>query len=414
MRTRFTSQGLRRVKKHSPAISRLLSLRLCGVFIFMLILRTSCFAQFDAGPNDSINPGVPVTLTAKYGEIGIGVTLGDDEIAGPFPIGFNFSFFGSNYTQFYIGSNGWISFSPNPNASGTRQAFAVPNSGDVNPKNCILGPFQDYLPLQAGSPYVFYLTIGNAPTRKLVVMWCRTQMYDEQYCPGKFVTFQIILHEGINIIENHIFEKPQCDWLNNLATLGVQNATGFIGYAVPGRNGTSWSASSEAWRYTPTSADSFKIAPVAYNLEPITPGEKVSYRWYQGSALIGESQSVVVAPVVTTMYHAVIRLCDGQEFTDSVTVAVIPFVPNAFTPNGDGLNDVFRIYGIQVENITRYNFQIYDRWGQLVFFTSNILEGWDGSCKGQICPSDVYAWVIYYEDGKKTKVTRKGIVTLVR
>jgi gliding motility-associated-like protein len=109
-----------------------------------------------------------------------------------------------------------------------------------------------------------------------------------------------------------------------------------------------------------------------------------------------------------------VTLCSGQEYTDTVVVHVIPGIPNAFTPNGDGKNDVFRIKGVQVENITKFNFQIFNRWGQLVFSTTDILKGWDGTYIGKNCPADVYSWVIYYEDSKKTKVSNKGTITLVR
>jgi gliding motility-associated-like protein len=385
------------------------SLRHCATIV-LLLSSFSAFAQFDAGPNDTVNPGVPVTLTATYGQVGIGVTLGDDDIAGPFPIGFNFNFFGTNYSEFWIGANGWIAFSPNPNAAGTRQAFAVPNAGDKVPKNCILGPFQDLLPKQAGGPYVYYLTIDTVPHRKLVVMFCQTPMYS---CT-EFVTFQVVLFEGTNTIESQIFHKPYCDWLGNLGTLGVQNSSGYEGYAVPGKNGTSWTADTVGWRYTPTSADSFQIAQVPYHLQSILPGDKVSYRWYQGTDEIGTTQSITVTPNETSKYRAYIRLCDGQEFTDSVIVAVMPYIPNAFTPNGDGLNDIFRIYGVQPESIIFFNFMIYDRWGQMVFHSNDILQGWDGKMNGQYCSPGVYPWVVYWEDGKKTRVTRKGVVTLVR
>jgi len=170
-----------------------------------------------------INAGIPVTLKATYGLIGSGVTISDDGVEGPFPIGFPFSFFGDIYTEFYIGANGWISFLPNPNAAGTRQAFAVPNAADYNPKACILGPFQDLNPIISGSPYIFYRTTGDTLHHRLVVMWCQTPMYS---CMDSVVTFQIILNEGPNTIENQILSKPSCDWLSNLATLGVQNATG--------------------------------------------------------------------------------------------------------------------------------------------------------------------------------------------
>lgn len=388
--------------------------------IITLILSVSSFfclpstahAQLDAGPDDTINPGVPVTLTATYGEIANSLMIDDDGVEGPFPIGFSFSFFGSVYTEFYIGANGWISFSPNVNASGTRQAFAVPSAADYNPRNCILGPFQDMNPLQAGSPYLFYLTVGNAPDRKLVVMWCQVPMY---WCVTSYATFQIVLNEGSNTIENHIADKPPClDWLDNLATLGVQNSTGFVGYAVPGRNASSWEATEEGWQYTPTSVDSFQIASIPFRLEPIVPGDKIDWAWFQGSEQISDQQSITVTPKETTVYLVEVTLCNGQQFTDTVTVTVLPNIPDAFSPNGDGLNDKFRIIGIPPENITRFNLEIYDRWGQLIFHSTNILDSWDGFYKGEICPAGVYPWVMYWEDDKKIRKTNKGTVTLVR
>jgi len=391
--------------------------------VFLFFLSSPVFAQLNAGVNDTINPGVPVTLTATYGLIGTGVTLSEDGVEGPFPIGFEFSFFGEKYTKFYIGANGWISFVPNPNAAGIREAFAVPSPADFNPKACILGPFQDLNPLQAGSPYIFYQTVGKQPDRKLVVMWCECPMYS---CESTPVTFQIILNETTNIIENHIYSKPACpNWLGNKATQGIQNATGFIGFAVPGnsgvpipsRNGTSWSISPdkpEAWKYTPTSVDSFYIDTLKYHLIPVTPGEKITYRWFQGSDLIAEAQSIVVTPNETTTYVAWVQVCNGEIFTDTVTIFVIPYIPNAFTPNGDGLNDKFFIVGLPPENITHFNLQIFNRWGQMIFSTNSILEGWDGTLKGELCPNDVYTWVIYYEDNKKIKTSNKGTVTLIR
>jgi gliding motility-associated-like protein len=370
------------------------------------------YAQFDAGPNDTINPGVPVNLTSSYGAIGNGFTLKEDAVKGPFPIGFTFSFFGVSHTQFYVGANGWISFAPNPNAAGSREAFAIPNTMPYFPKDCILGPFQDLKTDEGDSTFIFYLTIDTVPNRKLVVMFCQAPMF---HCTDSLVTFQIILKEGSNTIENQIFRKPSCpDWFNNHATQGVQNANGLIGYAVPGRNASSWTASQEGWLYTPTSVDSFQITQIPYHLQPMVPGNKVLYTWYQGRDLLSSTQTITVTPGETTTYRAFIDLCDGEIFTDTVTVVVVPAMPNGFTPNGDGLNDIFRIRGVQPENITKFNFQIYDRWGQVIFYTNNILEGWDGTYKGKESPPGVYVWVIYYEDNKKQKISNKGTITLVR
>ena len=84
------------------------------------------------------------------------------------------------------------------------------------------------------------------------------------------------------------------------------------------------------------------------------------------------------------------------------------------TPDGDGLNDRFRITGLPPENITAFNMQIYNRWGQMVFSTNDILEAWDGKSKGEVCPAGIYTWVIYYIDNRKTRVSNKGSIMIVR
>ncbi len=373
-------------------------------------------AQLSAGPDDTITSGVAVNLTATYGEIATGVVTADDGVEGPFPIGFSFSFYGTIFTEFYIGANGWISFSENLNSKGVRELL-IPSSLFSSPKNVICGPFADFNPIQAGSPYIFYRTIGQAPARKLVVMWCQVPLFKCEDLKGTIkATFQIVLNEGANTVENHIYEKPICANNNvNFATLGVQNSTGSIGTTVPGRNHTVWEVTvPEAWRYTPTSIDSFQVAPIPFRLEPITPGEKIDYVWYNGSEQVGAGQTITVSPNETTQYIVIATLCNGEKFTDTVTVFVKPNLPNAFTPNGDGLNDYFRITGIPPDNITRFNIEIFDRWGQMVFHSSNILDSWDGTLNGQPCPPGLYAWVMFWEDVKKTRITNKGTIMLIR
>ena len=386
-----------------------------SVFLFFALCQPlQSIAQLDAGPNDTINPGVPVDLTAIYGEIATPVDIGDDNVLGPYPIGFNFTFFGNTYNQFYVGSNGFVSFSPNPSAAGRRAAFIVPSANAFDPKNAIFGPYFDFDPTFGSTPYIFYLTLGQQPARKLVVMWCQVPLFRCEQVDST-ATFQIILNEGSNTIENHIFHKPVCgDSTFDAATLGLQSLGNFTGFAVPGRNATIWTANREAWLYTPTSVDSFQITSIPFNPQSIVPGNKIVYTWYQGYDIIANTQTITVTPKTTTMYRASVNLCDGGIFKDSVTVVVIPTMPNAFTPNGDGINDKFRILGVEPENITKFNFQIYNRWGQLIFHTDNILDGWDGTFKGETCPSGVYVWLIYYEDNKKQKVSNKGSVTLVR
>jgi gliding motility-associated-like protein len=71
------------------------------------------------------------------------------------------------------------------------------------------------------------------------------------------------------------------------------------------------------------------------------------------------------------------------------------FIPNAFTPNADGLNDVFQVKGIDV---TRFDMKIFNRWGELFFESKDLNKGWDGTYAGQLVPNDIYVWVIEYSN----------------
>lgn len=72
------------------------------------------------------------------------------------------------------------------------------------------------------------------------------------------------------------------------------------------------------------------------------------------------------------------------------------YFPNAFTPNKDGLNEIFTGVG---NNITTFQLEIWDRWGELLYSTTDINAGWDGYYKGKIVPNDVYVYVVTYTTG---------------
>lgn len=90
-------------------------------------------------------------------------------------------------------------------------------------------------------------------------------------------------------------------------------------------------------------------------------------------------------------------------------------VPNAFTPNNDGVNDVF--FPVS-ERIKSYTLSVYNRWGEKVFYSEDPSIAWDGTFQGLPASSDTYAWEIAYdtyEDGKGlVKKSQKGIVTMIR
>jgi gliding motility-associated-like protein len=89
------------------------------------------------------------------------------------------------------------------------------------------------------------------------------------------------------------------------------------------------------------------------------------------------------------------------------------YVPGAFTPNYDGKNDVFKaMFG---ENIIKYTLEIYNRWGQRIFQTANLNQGWDGTYNGLLQPNDSYIWIIRYKAfNDNHDQLLKGVVNLVR
>lgn len=87
-------------------------------------------------------------------------------------------------------------------------------------------------------------------------------------------------------------------------------------------------------------------------------------------------------------------------------------IPNAFSPNNDGQNDYFKICNITTEKLI--DFKVFNRWGTILFRTTDSRQGWDGTYKGEQQPLGVYGYVIRigYPDGYVE--TYKGTVTLIR
>lgn len=120
-------------------------------------------------------------------------------------------------------------------------------------------------------------------------------------------------------------------------------------------------------------------------------------------------------------------------FTDTFTVCLIAFnangctdtscqqvaalvspladVPNAFSPNGDGINDVISVRGYGISKLT---WNIFNRWGQLVFRSNSLNSAWDGRFKGALQPQDVYAYTLDITFTDNTVYRKKGDITLLR
>jgi gliding motility-associated-like protein len=117
------------------------------------------------------------------------------------------------------------------------------------------------------------------------------------------------------------------------------------------------------------------------------------------------------------IYRLTVTDANGCTGTDSITVfskqcMLGVYIPTAFTPNGDSKNDMFKpqIFG----NLKHYRLSVYNRWGTVVFQTTNPQKGWDGRVAGTFQDNAVFVWICTYElEGAQAR-TEKGSVLLIR
>ncbi len=147
--------------------------------------------------------------------------------------------------------------------------------------------------------------------------------------------------------------------------------------------------------------ESFSIYPITWDYSPYLSCLECNYPY--------------ASPPENTTFYATIVSPDGCVERDSVRVNIRGniYVPNSFTPDEDGLNDVFKAEGV---DISEFIMEIYDRWGGLVFMSENIDDGWNGSRRdGEFyCPADLYQYRIVARELQGDYFELKGHVTLLR
>lgn len=197
------------------------------------------------------------------------VTLGDDQFSGVLPIGFDFTFFCNTYNQFVISSNGYITFDL-ANAGNFANTYNQAIPSPTAPNDVIALAAADLDPAGLGAGTIEYFTVGTAPNRILVVNFIGVPHW-----PGPSVnddiTVQALLYEGTNVVEIHTTTQPR-----NTGThvQGIENADGTIAYtSTPARNGvvfpnpvTSWTATNDAYRFTPN--PNLVFGPFNYSWNP--------------------------------------------------------------------------------------------------------------------------------------------------
>jgi len=139
--------------------------------------------------------------------------------------------------------------------------------------------------------------------------------------------------------------------------------------------------------------------------------EGTTFEWQDGSTSAEFVAKEAGKYLVTAQFEDCV-------LSDSINVTLCDpcvEIPNAFTPDGDDLNDTFRPYLGCI--INQYNFKIYNRWGQVVFESNTFGEAWDGTISGEEAPLDKYVYLVTFEreeQGRLLQEVRRGEVLLLR
>lgn len=162
------------------------------------------------------------------------------------------------------------------------------------------------------------------------------------------------------------------------------------------------------------------IAHAGDQFELLATSAGINYTW---SPVTGLSNPNIANPTVTIgavgdeMTYQVVGVtaegCKGEGYV-KIRVYKGPeiYVPTAFTPNGDGKNDKFTPFPVGIKS---YNyFRVFNRWGQLIFSTTKLNDGWDGKIAGKEQPAGLYVWMVEGITRDKKIITKKGTVTLIR
>ena len=137
--------------------------------------------------------------------------------------------------------------------------------------------------------------------------------------------------------------------------------------------------------------------------------------WPDGT--ISNSSSNILNIPEFGIYQGSFYLTSSNNCVDTIEYSVFVkdkmtlYVPNAFTPNGDGKNEMFKAYGTLVKV---FHMLIFDRWGNLIFESSSLGRGWDGTLNGERVMNGVYVWKVYATDFYDEEHVMIGHVTLIR
>lgn len=234
-------------------------------------------------------------------------------------------------------------------------------------------------------------------------------------CPNEIVTYSVT---GGGFAPSG---SVTYDWSNSTST----------GSVVSGQGGTVTVSNSNVCG-TYTASIVVAVNPVTANItaNPIVGSSPLdvsftnnstnatTYLWDFGNGTIAHTQTVTSQVYYNTgSYTVYLTVTNGLCMdVDSVVIVVLEeeptlYVPNAFTPNGDSINDFFRI---GATNIIDFNIVIFDRWGLKLYESNDIYPGWDGKVNGNVICDGVYFYLIEATGIDKVKIKKQGTVTLFK
>ncbi|WP_343631558.1 gliding motility-associated C-terminal domain-containing protein [Fluviicola sp.] len=268
--------------------------------------------------------------------------LSDDMFSGLIPMGFTFNFYGTNYTNCVIGSNGLVSFNATNANAGCPWSLVgmgtLPNTGLTTARNSAMLFYSDINPSQPPIGPIKYQTIGTAPNRKFVVLFESVNAFS---CLNTCYYGALVFYETSNMIDMMIGQKPNCaSWNGGLAIQGLENAAGTVATITPGRNNSVWAANQDGKRFTPIApgnTSSYSVATVQYYT--VTSSSNNSIQWasttgglypYNGGVL-----NITTVPPGTTGYYLTASACNaavgGVSDTTFITRQVVTGTTTATT-----------------------------------------------------------------------------------
>jgi len=250
----------------------------------------------------------------------------DDDWTDTITLPFNFCFFGQTFNKLLITDNGALSFSIAGVVPGGRYTplgeagFAYNQQVPYNPGGAAIGPpyvnavfgvLQDLYPGQSPADFsINYQVLGTAPCRAFVVSYYKAAHFS---CTSDLETSQIVLYEGSNMIDIYVEDRSVCSFNSGSGLIGLQNADATVAIVPPGRNTGQWTASNEAWRFTPDGALS-----------------NVQFEWRKDGRFYSNDLNISVCITDETLMEAVALYdkCDGTfETRKSEVTLKIDYLP---------------------------------------------------------------------------------------